>query len=483
LKLEVVAKYITADTRKFSPALLDAEVRNFGIDSREVKAGEVFFALSQPDYKNNGFNGDFADSHQFIQGAFAAGAVACVARPDKVFGNPELEQFLDRLLLVDDAIVALQALAAGIYRDWGKPVVAVTGSAGKTTARELTAHVLSENGFRVLRNIKNYNNGLGHPLTVLRLVSEGGYDVAVLEMGMSTPMHEIKRLCEITPPDFAVELNVLPVHLQHLGSIEAIAAAKAELVEGLKPGGTAILNADDQRVLAMKNKHVGKNVTFGIYAPADVSAAEIHSKTFGHADFKLHTPAGSATVSMKLAGRHNISNALAAAAVGLGFNISPENIARALATVAPPPQRGEVLRFAEGFEVVNDSYNSNPDALLNMVDTLVENGAHAKRKIVVAGEMLELGTEAASIHHETGKQIAARGVDALFGVRGLAAELVSGAQEAGLHETKFFVDSEQAAEAIAAEVKAGDLLLVKGSRGVRTEKIVAKLTEKFELAR
>jgi UDP-N-acetylmuramoyl-tripeptide--D-alanyl-D-alanine ligase len=483
LKLEVVAKYITADTRKFSPALLDAEVRNFVIDSREVKAGEVFFALSQPDYKNNGFNGDFADSHQFIKSAFEAGAVACIALPDKVFGNPELEQFLDRLLLVDDAIVALQALAAGIYRDWGKPIVAVTGSAGKTTAKELTAHVLSENGFRVLRNIKNYNNGLGHPLTVLRLISEGDFDIAVLEMGMSTPMHEIKRLCEITPPDFAVELNVLPVHLEHLGSIEAIAAAKAELVEGLKPGGTAVLNADDQRVLAMKNKHAGKNVTYGISAPADVTAAEIHSKTFGHTDFKLHTPAGSATVSMKLAGRHNISNALAAAAVGLGFNISPENIARALATVAPPPQRGEVLRFAEGFEVVNDSYNSNPDALLNMVDTLMENGGHAKRKIVVAGEMLELGTEAASIHHETGKQIAARGVDALFGVRGLAAELVSGAQEAGLHKTKFFVDSDQAAEAIAEEVKAGDLLLVKGSRGVRTEKIVAKLAEKFELAR
>jgi UDP-N-acetylmuramoyl-tripeptide--D-alanyl-D-alanine ligase len=472
--------------RKFSPALLDAEVRNFSIDSREVKAGEIFFALSQPDYKNNGFNGDFADSHQFIKNAFESGAIACVARPDKVLGNPELEQFLDRLLLVDDAIVALQALAAGIYRDWGKPVVAVTGSAGKTTAKELTAHVLAENGFRVLKNVKNYNNGLGHPLTVLRLSSEGDYDVAVLEMGMSTPMHEIKRLCEITPPDFAVELNVLPVHLEHLGSIEAIAAAKAELVEGMKPGGTAVLNADDPRVLAMKNKHTGKNVTFGITAAAlgqaDVTATEIHSKKFGQTDFKLHTPAGHATVSMKLAGRHNISNALAAAAVGLGFNISPENIARALSTVAPPPQRGEVLRFAAGFEVVNDSYNSNPDALMSMVETLVENGGHAKRKIVVAGEMLELGIDAESIHRETGKKIATSGIDALFGVRGLAACLIEGAQEAGLHETKFFVDSDQAAEEIVKEVREGDLVLVKGSRGVRTEKIVAKLTEKFALA-
>jgi UDP-N-acetylmuramoyl-tripeptide--D-alanyl-D-alanine ligase len=455
------------------------------IDSREVKAGEIFFALSQPDYRNNGFNGDFADGHQFIKSAFESGAIACVARPDKVLGNPELESFLDCLLLVDDAVVALQALAAGIYRDWGKPVVAVTGSAGKTTAKELTAHVLSENGFRVLKNIKNYNNGLGHPLTVLRLSSEGDYDVAVLEMGMSTPMHEIKRLCEITPPDFAVELNVLPVHLKHLGSIEAIAAAKAELVEGMKPGGTAVLNADDSRVLAMKEKHTGRNITYGIAAvsgAADVTASDIRSEKFGHTVFKLHTPAGNATVSMKLAGRHNISNALAAAAVGFGFNISPENIARALAVVAPPPQRGEVLRFAAGFEVVNDSYNSNPDALMSMVETLIENGGHAKRRIVVAGEMLELGIEAAAIHHETGKKIADSGVDALFGVRGLAAELVAGAQEAGLKETKFFMDSDQAAEAIVSEVRAGDLLLVKGSRGVRTEKIVERLVEKFALA-
>jgi UDP-N-acetylmuramoyl-tripeptide--D-alanyl-D-alanine ligase len=465
--------------------LLDAEINNFVIDSREVKAGEVFFALSQPDYKNNGFNGDFADSHQFIKLAFESGAAACVARPDKVFGNPELEQFIDRLLLVEDAIVALQCLAAGIYRDWGKRVVAVTGSAGKTTAKELTAHVLSENGFRVLKNVKNYNNGLGHPLTVLRLESEGSYDpydVAVLEMGMSTPMHEIKRLCEITPPDFAVELNVLPVHLEHLGSIEAIAAAKAELVEGMKPGGTAILNADDFRVAAMREKHRGENITYGISNKADVTASEILSKKFGETNFKLHTPAGNATVSMKLAGRHNISNALAAASVGFGFGISPENIARALSTAASPPQRGEVLHFAAGFTVVNDSYNSNPDALMSMVDTLVENGGNAKRKIVVAGEMLELGPEAASLHHETGKKIAASGVDALFGVRGLASELTAGAQEAGLKETRFFIDSDQAAEEIAGEVREGDLLLVKGSRGVRTEKIVARILEKFALA-
>jgi UDP-N-acetylmuramoyl-tripeptide--D-alanyl-D-alanine ligase len=482
VKLETAAKYISADTRKISPALLAAEVNNFVIDSREVKAGEVFFALSQPDYKNNGFNGDFADSHQFIKLAFESGAAACVARPDKVFGNPELEQFIDRLLLVEDAIVALQSLAAGIYRDWGKRVVAVTGSAGKTTAKELAAHVLSENGFRVLKNVKNYNNGLGHPLTVLRLESEGNYDVAVLEMGMSTPMHEIKRLCEITPPDFAVELNVLPVHLEHLGSIEAIAAAKAELVEGMKPGGTAVLNADDFRVAAMREKHRGEDITYGITGKADVTASEILSKKFGETNFKLHTPAGNATVSMKLAGRHNISNALAAASVGFGFGISPENIARALSTAAPPPQRGEVLHFAAGFAVINDSYNSNPDALMSMVDTLVENGGNAKRKIVVAGEMLELGPEAASLHHKTGKKIAASGVDALFGVRGLAAELTAGAQEAGLKETRFFIDSDQAAEEIAGEVREGDLLLVKGSRGVRTEKIVAKILEKFARA-
>jgi UDP-N-acetylmuramoyl-tripeptide--D-alanyl-D-alanine ligase len=340
---------------------------------------------------------------------------------------------------------------------------------------------LGENGFRVLSNQKNYNNGLGHPLTILRLVTEGDFDLAVLEMGMSTPLNEIERLCRITPPDVGIELNVLPVHIEHLGTIERIMQAKAELVENMKPSGVAVLNADDPRVAAMRETSSGNRVlTFGIKNPADVTATEIRAIRFGETRFVLNTPSGTTDVILKLNGVHNVMNSLAAAAAGICFDLAPERIAAALSSVKPPPMRGEVLRFRDGFEIVNDSYNSNPDALLSMIETIVENGAGAQRKIVVAGEMLELGERAAEVHFETGRKIAGMNVDAVFGVRGLAQELVAGAGAAGMKNTRFFSDSDEAAESLLNEIKEGDLVLVKGSRGVRTEKIVQKLLENFE---
>lgn len=466
----------------FNPALLEREVKTFAIDSREVKAGDVFFALSQPDYKNNAFNGDFEDSHKYIPSAFEKGALACVARHDRFEEHKEsLERFQDRLLFVTDAILAFQNLAKGVYEEWNKPVVAITGSAGKTTAKELTAHVLQAKGLRVLSSIKNYNNGLGHPLTVLRILTEKDFDVAVLEMGMSTPDREIARLCRITPPDVAVELNVLPVHVEHLGSIENVAKAKAELVEGMKTGGTAVLNADDLRVLAMRELSKGKTITYGIKNSADVSATNINFVKFGETHFTLYTPNGTAQVEIKLSGRHNIMNALAASAVGIYFGMSAEEIADALRSVAPPPQRGEVLHFAGGFTVINDSYNSNPAALFSMIDTVLEGGEGAKRKIVVAGEMLELGEEEAGIHTEAGARLGKSGIDVLYGVRGLAKNLIEGAKEAGLQEARFFTDSAEAGQFLVNEIRPGDLVLVKGSRGVRTEKVVEKLLEKFDL--
>lgn len=469
---------MNADASKLSPALLDSSVNSFAIDSREVKAGQVFFALSQPDYKNNCFNGDFEDSHQYIPSAFAKGAAVCVARFDR-FLEHKLEEFQDRLIFVDDSILALQNLAHGVYSGWNKPVVAITGSAGKTTAKELTAHILEAKGLRVLKNIKNYNNGLGHPLTVLNLAKDNSYDAAVLEMGMSTPNNEIARLCRITPPDFAVELNVLPVHVEHLGSLENVAKAKAELIEGMKPDGTAVLNADDERVLAMRELSKGKTLTFGIENAADVTASEIEMTRFGETRFVLNLPNEKTQVSMQFSGRHNVLNALAAAAVGFGFGMSAREIADSLKTIAPPAQRGEVLHFAEGFTIINDSYNSNPAALLGMVKTLVEGKQNAKRLIVVAGEMLELGEGEKEIHREVGEKIAASGIDFLIGVRGLAKEMTESAN--GLSETRFFENSDEAGEFLAREIKADDLVLVKGSRGVRTEKVVEKLMEKFEL--
>src|SRR5262245_46685762 len=234
-----------ANATGISAEIFDKQIRDYSIDSRSVGAGELFFALSQKDYARAGFNGEFVDAHRFIGDAFERGAVTAVARKDHL---GDLESVKDRLLLVDDAIAALQLLAHRVYTAWGKPVVAITGSAGKTTAKELTAHVLKSAGHRVLKSERNYINGLGLPLSVLRMVSEDRspdqFDLAVLEMGMSSPTHEIQRLCKITPPDIAVELMVAPVHLEYLGTIENIAAAKAELIEGLKPEGTAILNAD-----------------------------------------------------------------------------------------------------------------------------------------------------------------------------------------------------------------------------------------------
>jgi UDP-N-acetylmuramoyl-tripeptide--D-alanyl-D-alanine ligase len=231
----------------------------------------------------------------------------------------------------------------------------------------------------------------------------------------------------------------------------------------------------------MRDLHEGRTITFGIENAADITASEIVMKRFGETEFVLKTPGGNADVRFSLSGKHNVLNALASSAVGFYFGMSAQEIANALQRVAPPPQRGEVLHFAENFTVINDSYNSNPAALLGMVKTLVENGKSAQRKIVVAGEMLELGEDEKAIHAETGKQLAASGIDFLIGVRGLAQTMTESASVNGLRETRFFNDSEEASEFLADEIRAGDLVLVKGSRGVRTEKVIQKLLEKYSL--
>ena len=466
-----------------SAELFDKQIKDFSIDSRSVDTDELFFALSQQDYERAGFNGTFVDAHQFIPGAFERGAIAAVARRDH---RTELTAVKDRLLLVEDAIAALQRLARRVYEDWNRPVVGITGSAGKTTAKELTAHLLSSSGRRVLKSERNYNNGLGLPLSVLRMVSEGRspdqFDLAVLEMGMSSPTHEIRRLTQITPPDVGVELMVAPVHLEHLGSIENIAAAKAELIEGLKPNGIAVLNADDEWVMKMRSKHNGRKITFGIENAADVNATDIDTGRLGKVRFTLNTPLGSAPAELHMSGRHNLMNALAASSVAIAFDISAEEIAAALRTARPPKMRGEVLDFAGGFTVVDDSYNSNPRSLLHMVRTIAEGGSKSQRRIVIAGEMLELGDDERKLHHDAGREIATLGIDVLWGVRGLARDLVAGANEAGLSMTQFFEDSDSAAIALKKEVKQGDVVLVKGSRGVATDKIITELRQSFALA-
>ena len=474
-----------ATTDGLRAELFDKEINDFSIDSRTVGEDQLFFALSQPDYERAGFNGTFADAHEYISQALAGGAIAAVARRQRVAGDEKIRALSDRLLLVDDVIAALQTLAREVYERWARPIVGITGSAGKTTTKELTAHVLSQCGHRILKSERNYNNGLGLPLSVLQMVSRGhkpdDYDLAVLEMGMSSPTHEIRRLVQITPPDIGVELMVAPVHLEHLGTIENVAAMKAELIEGLKPGGVAVLNADDELVMEMKSKTDGPVLTFGIQNEADVTATEIDTARFGSIRFRLRTPMGEAGAELPMTGRHNLMNALAASAVATALKVKPELIADALRTASPPRMRGEVLEFAAGFTVVDDSYNSNPRSLLSMVRTLAEASEKVKRRLVIAGEMLELGSDAPEMHRQAGREIARLGIDALWGVRGLAKEIVAGAEGEGIASTRFFESAQAAAVAALADAREGDLILVKGSRSVETDKVVAALREKFPL--
>lgn len=471
-----------ADASALSPALLETAVNSFPTDSREVKAGDLFFAFSQPEFAANGFNGEFRDAHTFAPMAFTRGAIACVGRRDRFEEHSgSLGEFADRFIFTDDVIFAFQQLAHRVYMDWGGPVVGITGSAGKTTVKELAAYVLESGGMRVLKNERNLNTGLGLPMTVLKLAAGGEFDVAVLEMGMSTPNHEIRRLCEITPLTVALELNVLPVHLEYLGSITNIQAAKAELVQGLKPEGTAILNADDSLVAEMVDMHSGPCVTFGIEKEADVMGLEVDTKELGRSRFRLRTPGGTADVDLALPGMHNVSNALAAAAAGHVLGLDCKLIAGALSAVAAPPQRGEILEFEEGFRVLDDSYNSNPDALLKVVRALFEDPGAAGRVVVVAGEMLELGREEAELHRAAGRDLAGFDIGLLIGVRGLAEEMVGAARSEGLGNAVFCSDSGLAGDCLLREVCAGDLVLVKGSRGVRTERVIDKLKERFSI--
>jgi UDP-N-acetylmuramoyl-tripeptide--D-alanyl-D-alanine ligase len=257
---------------------------------------------------------------------------------------------------------------------------------------------------------------------------------------------------------------------------------KAELIEGLKPGGIAVLNADDQLVMEMKSKTDGPVLTFGIQNEADVTATGIDTARFGSIRFRLQTPLGEAAAELPMTGRHNLMNALAASAVATALKVKPELIANALRTAKPPRMRGEVLDFAAGFTVVDDSYNSNPRSLLGMVRTLAEASENVQRRIVIAGEMMELGQDATAMHREAGREIADLGIDVLWGVRGLAVEIVAGAREKGTAETVFFESSDDAAAAAIGEVRKGDLILVKGSRSVETDKVVKAICERFPLA-
>jgi UDP-N-acetylmuramoyl-tripeptide--D-alanyl-D-alanine ligase len=444
LTLSKIAEFISAEGEVGHDEVAQA----YSIDSRTVGPSQLFFAVK----------GERLDGHDFVEQALEKGAVAAVVRRNQLGRYPKKA----RLLAVDDTRVALQTLATAVRKLWGKPLIAVTGSAGKTTTKEAIAHVLSAR-FRVLKSEGNFNNHFGLPLMLLKLEPE--YDVAVIEMGMSHA-GEIRALAKIAQPEIGVVTNVAPVHLEFFDSLAGIARAKYELVESLPASGTAVLNADDDYVSQFGRGFKGQVVMYGTRATADVRAEEIQSQGREGVEFDVVVGGVREHARVPLVGEHNVLNALAAVAVGLERGLKPSEAVTALATLAPADKRGQVLQVGN-ITVINDCYNSNPKALDAMVDALA--AMAAKRRIVVAGEMLELGPAGEAMHREAGQHIAGRKIDVLLGVRGLAEAMVGAAKQAGIR-AEFVPAAEEAGEWLAHEARDGDVVLLKASRGVKLEK-------------
>jgi len=433
-----------------------ATARGYSIDSRTVQPGELFFAVK----------GERLDGHDFVEQALSRGAIAAVVRKDQLarYSNPAC------LLAVDDTLVALQTLATAVRKIWGKTAIGVTGSMGKTTTKEAMAHLLAIR-YRVHRTKGNFNNHFGLPLGLLTLEPE--YDVAVVEMGMSHP-GEISALARIALPNQAVVTNVAPVHLESFESIAGIARAKYELIEALPHGGTAVLNADDEYVCQFGRDFKGKVVLFGLKPTADVRAENIEVLGLEGTSFDLVCHEVRQPVHSPLLGKHNVPNLLAAAAIAFEHGITPSEIAGALASLQPADKRGQVVQLGN-ITVLYDCYNSSPKALMAAVDTLA--AMPARRRIVVAGEMLELGPTGEQLHRECGRYIAGSQagskLDFLLGVRGLAKPMVEAAGEASM-KAEFVATPEEAGEWLARETREGDVVLLKASRGVKLEKALEK---------
>ena len=450
------------------PGGLDALARVAGvsIDSRTVARGELFVAIHGPRH----------DGHNYVVAALDAGALAAVVAKDRLSGYAEPTS--PKLLAVADTLVALQSLAQAVRTRWGRRLAAVTGSAGKTTTKEILAALLAAR-FRVLKSEGNLNNEFGLPLQLLRL--EEADEAAVVEFGMSHA-GELRRLAEIARPDVGVVTRVAPVHLEFFASVDDIALAKRELIEGLAGReSVAVLNADDPRVARFAQFAPGRVLTFGVANDADFRAENISDCGMDGTEFDFIGPEGRARLSLPLAGRHNISNALAALAAASVWGVGAAEAREVFPSLQATGMRGRVLRYDAGFSVINDCYNSNPVALAAMVDLLAHTAASG-RHILAAGEMLELGPASPELHREAGRAAAATGkLDWIIGVQGDAESFVRGAIEAGhpAERTQFFSSSVEAAGFVGNLVGRGDLLLVKGSRGVKMEHIVEALDSRF----
>src|SRR5277367_2096272 len=349
LPLSRIAEFLSA-AGEFDPK---AVAQGYSIDSRTIRPGELFFAVK----------GELMDGHDFVTQAIEKGAVAAVIRTDQA------PRYTDkpRLIPVNDTLVALQTLASAVRRLWGKPLIGVTGSTGKTTTKDAIAHVLSSR-FRVLKSEGNFNNHFGLPLMLLKLESE--HEAAVIEMGMSH-LGEIAALAKIAHPEIGVVTNVAPVHLEFFNSVAEIARAKYELIEALPAGGTAVLNGDDEYVSQFGRDFRGKVVLYGLKASADVRAENVQPQGSDGSAFDVVVGSCREKATLHLVGTHNIYNALAAVAVGLERGLSPSEAVAALASLAPADKRGQVVKLGN-ITIINDCYNCNPKALEAMVDALAE---------------------------------------------------------------------------------------------------------------
>lgn len=422
-----------------------SRISGWSVDTRTLQPGDLFFALRGPVH----------DGHQYIGKALDNGAAAIVAERGAggSAGQP--------LLMVNNSLTALQTLARQARRRWGGTVIAVTGSAGKTTTRDIIARLLSTQ-MPAGGAEGNLNNHVGLPLSILRLPDD--CRVAVLEMGMNHA-GEIRDLARIAGPDIGVVTNIGSAHMEYFDSIENIALAKRELIEALGPPGAAVLNADDPLVSRFREIHPGRTVTFGFSSQADVRAGQVSGARFRCDGVEFENP---------LPGRHGILNVLAGIAVCRIFGIPAASLPEAVRSLTPGSMRGERLERG-GVVIFNDSYNANPEAVRAMIDLL--QSTPARRRLAVLGEMLELGRHTESLHREIGRYAAGHGIDVLVGIRGAARHMVDEAVRAGLPAgaASFFEDSASAGEFVRSLVREGDAVLFKGSRGVRVERALERV--------
>jgi len=460
LTLQFLADAVGGQIQSGDP---DGEIGDIVIDTRTLQPGDFFVAL----------RGERFDGHAFVADACARGAAgALVDRP-----VPGTDVGSAAVVQVGDTTRALQDLAHAVRAASGTRVVAITGSAGKTTTKEAIAAFLSLR-FLVVKNKGNLNNHIGLPLSLLQLRERP--QVAVMELGMNHA-GEIRTLAAVAAPDVRVWTNVGDAHIGFFGSVDAIADAKAEILEGARPDDLLVCNADDARITVRSRAFAGRIVTFGTSPHATIRAGDIEDLGVDGMRARVTTPAGERVIATPLLGRGNLDNVLAATAVALEFGIPLDDIAAASMRLKPADRRGAVRRLRGGIVLIDDSYNSSPDALRQALDVLARE-TRVARKVAVLGEMLELGDRSTALHEESGRRAAAAGLRMLIaigggGARTLAAAAVAAGMPAA--SVRYFETSELAAPAAAAAVGAGDLVLVKGSRGTRTDIVADRLAAEF----